>query len=105
MARKLYGCMRWEAAAVKIQKNMRRHKARESYLQLQAAAITLQTGLRAMSARKEFRFRKETKAAVHIQVRYFQLSYSNFRISTLIVSFFNYPYFISFNDHLIDMIF
>jgi len=98
--------MRREAAAVKIQKNMRRHKARESYLQLQAAAVTLQTGLRAMSARNEFRFRKETKAAVHIQVRYFQLScYSNFRISTLIVSFFNYPYFISFNDHLIDMIF
>lgn len=69
MARKLYECMRREAAAVKIQKNVRRHKARESYLQLQAAAITLQTGLRAMSARKEFRFRKETKAAVHIQVR------------------------------------
>jgi len=60
--------MRKEAAAVKIQKNMRRHKARESYLQLQSAAITLQTGLRAMSACKEFRFRKETKAAVHIQV-------------------------------------
>jgi myosin-5 len=62
--------MRREAAAVKIQKNMRRHKARESYLQLQAAVITLQTGLRAMSARKEFRFRKETKAAVHIQARW-----------------------------------
>ncbi|OEL22803.1 Myosin-11, partial [Dichanthelium oligosanthes] len=70
LARKLYECMRREAAAVKIQKNMRRHKARESYLQLQAAAITLQTGLRAMSARKEFRFRKETKAAVHIQARW-----------------------------------
>lgn len=68
LARKLYECMRREAAAVKIQKNMRRHRARESYLQLQAAAITLQTGLRAMSARKEFRFRKETKAAVYIQV-------------------------------------
>lgn len=61
--------MRREAAAVKIQKNVRRHKARESYLLLQAATVTLQTGLRAMSARKEFRFRKETKAAVHIQVR------------------------------------
>ncbi|EES03165.2 hypothetical protein BDA96_03G215100 [Sorghum bicolor] len=70
LARKLYECMRKEAAAVKIQKNMRRHKARESYLQLQAAAITLQTGLRAMSARKEFRFRKETKAAVHIQAQW-----------------------------------
>ncbi|ONM40812.1 myosin1 [Zea mays] len=70
LARKLYECMRQEAAAVKIQKNMRRHKARESYLQLQAAAITLQTGLRAMSARKEFRFRKETKAAVHIQAQW-----------------------------------
>lgn len=68
LARKLYECMRREASAVKIQKNVRRHKARVSYLQLQEAAITLQTGLRAMSARKEFRFRKETKAAVHIQV-------------------------------------
>ena len=58
--------MRREAAAVKIQKNVRRHKARESYLLLQAAAVTLQTGLRAMSARKEFRF--ETKLAVYIQV-------------------------------------
>jgi myosin-5 len=60
--------MRREAAAVKIQKNVRRHKARESYLLLQSAAVTLQTGLRAMSARKVFRFRKETKAAIHIQV-------------------------------------
>ena len=68
MVRNLYECMRREAAAVKIQKNVRRHKASESYLLLQAAAVTLQTGLRAMSARKEFRFRKETKAAVHIQV-------------------------------------
>ncbi|KAL5197962.1 hypothetical protein ABZP36_001474 [Zizania latifolia] len=55
LARKLYECMRREASAVKIQKNVRHHKAHISYLQLQEAAITLQTGLRAMSVRKEAR--------------------------------------------------
>lgn len=32
------------------------------------SAITLQTGLRAMTAHNEFRFRKQTKAAIIIQV-------------------------------------
>lgn len=68
LACKLYECMRREAAAVKIQKSLRCHFARKAYSELQSSAIALQTGMRAMSARNEFRFRKQTKAAIHIQV-------------------------------------
>lgn len=73
LARKLYEHMRREAAAVKIQKNERRYFARKSYTTLRSSAIALQTGLRAMTARDEFRFRKRTKAAIIIQVSIFLL--------------------------------
>lgn len=68
LACKLYEQMRREASAVRIQKNLRRYTARKSYLTVWSTAITLQTGLRAMTARNEFRFRKQTKAAILIQV-------------------------------------
>jgi myosin V len=71
LARKIYEMMRRKAAALKVQKNLRKYFARKSYLQLQGSALTLQAGLRAMSGRKEFRFRKETKAAILIQVSSF----------------------------------
>ncbi|GFS43834.1 myosin family protein with Dil [Actinidia rufa] len=67
LACKLYEQLRREAAAVKIQKNFRRYIARKSYLSVRSSSITLQTGLRAMTARNEFRFRKQTKAAIVIQ--------------------------------------
>ncbi|MBA0806810.1 hypothetical protein Gohar_022660 [Gossypium harknessii] len=70
LACKLYEQLRREAAALKIQKNFRRHIARESYLTVRQSAITLQTGLRAMTARNEFRFRKQTKAAIIIQAAF-----------------------------------
>lgn len=60
--------MRREAAAVKIQKIFRQYIARKSYTAVLLSAITLQTGLRAMTARNEFRFRKQTRAAIIIQV-------------------------------------
>lgn len=60
--------MKREAAAVKIQKHVRRYEARKGYKKLHISALLLQTGLRAMAARKEFRFRKQTKAATIIQV-------------------------------------
>jgi myosin-5 len=60
--------LRQEAAALKIQKNFRRYSARKAYLTVLSSAITLQTGLRAMTARNEFRLRKKTKAAIIIQV-------------------------------------
>ena len=68
LACKLYEHLRREAAAVKIQKNLRGFVARKSYLTLRSSAIALQTGLRTMTARNEFRFRKQTKAAIIIQV-------------------------------------
>jgi len=68
LACKLYENMRREAAAIKIQKNLRRYIARMSYKTLRQSAVILQTGFRAMSARNEFRFRKQTKAAIAIQV-------------------------------------
>lgn len=68
MARKQYQQLRREAAALKIQKNFRRYSARKSHLTVLSSAIKLQTGLRAMTARNEFRLRKKTKAAIIIQV-------------------------------------
>lgn len=60
--------MKKEAAAVKIQKHLRKYEARSAYKKLHVSALVLQTGLRAMDARKQFRFRKRTKAAIIIQV-------------------------------------
>lgn len=68
LACKLYEHMRKESAALKIQKNLRRHIARKAYMQEQFSAVVLQTGLRAMAARNEFRHRRRTKATIIIQV-------------------------------------
>lgn len=68
MARKRYEQLRREAAALNIEKNYKGYIARKSYLKARSSALILQTGLRAMKARDEFRFRKQTKAAIHIQV-------------------------------------
>ena len=62
--------MRREAAAVKIQKNLRQYFARKLYTTLRSSAIILQTGLRAMTARDDFRFKRQTKASICIQVSY-----------------------------------
>ncbi|GFY98486.1 myosin family protein with Dil [Actinidia rufa] len=69
LACKLYEQLRQEAAALKIQKYFLRYVARKSYSTARSSAITLQTGLRAMTARNEYRFRKQTKAAITIQAR------------------------------------
>ena len=57
-------------AAVKIQKNLRRQLARRAYTDIRISALVVQTGFRAMAARKDFRFREQTKAATVIQVIY-----------------------------------
>lgn len=59
-----------QAAAIKIQKNSRRHNARKAYRKLQVSVLMVQTVLRAMDARKRFRFRKQTEAAIVIQVEF-----------------------------------
>ncbi|KAJ9568214.1 hypothetical protein OSB04_004180 [Centaurea solstitialis] len=68
--RKQFEQLRREAAAVKIEKYFRCYVASKSYLTLRMSAITIQTGLRAMTARDEFRHRKQTKAAIFIQAHY-----------------------------------
>lgn len=60
--------MRREHASVQIQKNSRFHKARQAFMQLRQITIVIQTGLRAMAAKSDFRFRQRTKAARIIQV-------------------------------------
>ncbi|XP_019463633.1 PREDICTED: myosin-17-like [Lupinus angustifolius] len=80
LSRKLYEQLRREAAAVKIAKNFKGYIVRKSYTTERLSAIILQTGLRAMKARDEFRFRKQTKAAIHIQARLRRLfAYSYFK--------------------------
>ncbi|CAL0325517.1 unnamed protein product [Lupinus luteus] len=80
LSRKLYEQLRREAAAVKIEKNFKGYIVRKSYTTERLSAIILQTGLRAMKARDEFRFRKQTKAAIYIQARLRRLfAYSYFK--------------------------
>lgn len=68
LACNLYETMKREAAAVKIQTTSRRHLARMAYIRIKSSVLVLQTGLRAMAARNEFRCRKQTKASIIIQV-------------------------------------
>lgn len=57
---------------MKIQKNTRRYQAWKRYRKLHFSVLVLQTGLRAMAARNEFRFKKITKAAILVQVIHFK---------------------------------
>lgn len=70
LARRVYEGLRREAACLKIQTDMRMHLARKGYKELCSAAISVQTGMRGMAARNEVRFRRQTKAAIIIQVNF-----------------------------------
>ncbi|PKA61180.1 hypothetical protein AXF42_Ash006076 [Apostasia shenzhenica] len=70
LAQKLYEHMRKEAAAVKMQKTLRRYQAKTKYTCLRVSVLVLQTGFRAMAARNDFRFRRQTKAATKIQANW-----------------------------------
>ncbi|KAG7030324.1 Myosin-11 [Cucurbita argyrosperma subsp. argyrosperma] len=59
-----------ELDARRAEKHARRFEARTAYKRLQSSVLVVQTGLRAMAARNEFRFRKQTKAAIIIQARW-----------------------------------
>jgi myosin-5 len=61
--------MKRESASIRIQKHARAHRARVYYTSLQASAIVIQSGLRALSARNEYRYRRRTKASTKIQVK------------------------------------
>ncbi|XP_065866734.1 myosin-9-like isoform X2 [Euphorbia lathyris] len=67
LACKKFEGMKREAGAIKIQKHVRRYEARKAYKNLHVSALLLQTGLRAIAAHKEYRFKLQTKAATIIQ--------------------------------------
>lgn len=68
LACKLYDVIKKEAASLRIQTNLRGHLARSKYSKLKLTGVVLQTGMRLMAARKEFRYRRQTKAATIVQV-------------------------------------
>lgn len=63
--------MKSEVAAVRIQKNLRRCKARKDFKEIKSSAVVMQSCLRGMASREYLRSRKQNKAAVMIQVIYF----------------------------------
>lgn len=69
LARHVYEGKRREASSLMIQKYFRMHVAREAYKELYAFAVSIQTGMRGMIARSELRFRRQTRAAIVIQVK------------------------------------
>lgn len=60
--------MRQETASLKIQTALRMHLARKVYRDVWCSSISVQSGMRGMAARSEIRFRRQTKAAIIIQV-------------------------------------
>ena len=66
--RLVYEGMRREAASLRIQTALRMHLAQKAYQESCCAAVSIQTGMRGMAARSEIRFRRQTKAAIIIQV-------------------------------------
>ncbi|GMN63257.1 hypothetical protein TIFTF001_032374 [Ficus carica] len=70
LARKIYIVKREEAAALLIQKHVRRWLFRRAYLQLHFAAVTIQSCIRGFSTRLRFLHGKKHKAATLIQARW-----------------------------------
>ncbi|KAH9805030.1 Myosin-15 [Citrus sinensis] len=68
LARKLYGVKRETAAAISLQKYVRRWLSRHAFLKLSLAAIVIQSNIRGFSIRERFLHRKRHKAATVIQV-------------------------------------
>lgn len=68
LARQVYTGMQREAASLKIQRCFRMHFARKAYKELHTSAVSIQTGMRGMAARCELRFKRQTRAAIVIQV-------------------------------------
>lgn len=65
--------MRRLAAALRIQTYFRMHLARTAYRELFSSAVTIQASVRGMAARKELHFRRQTRAAIIIQVNYWDV--------------------------------
>lgn len=69
LTRQVYDGMRREASCLKIQRDLRMHLARKAYKELCSSVVSIQTGLRGMAARDLLRFRRQTRAAIVIQVK------------------------------------
>jgi myosin-5 len=68
LARQVFEGLRREASSLLIQRYFRMHIARKAYKELYASAVSIQTGMRVMAARRELHFRRTTSAAIVIQV-------------------------------------
>lgn len=68
LARHVYEGLRREASCLMIQRHLRMYLARKAYQDLYFSAVSIQTGIRGLTARNELRFRRQTKAAIIIQV-------------------------------------
>lgn len=93
LARKRYQKMRQEAAAICIQKNVRMWLARKKYIETKEAAIKIQSGYRGMAARKEHRFRRQTKAVIIMQV----IEQYSLKSLTLVLALFENVLWLAFN--------
>lgn len=65
-----------EDAAIKVQTKARGRFSWMLYKNLRTSAIIIQTGLRTMTSRKEFRYKKRDTAATTIQVSFWHLSWA-----------------------------
>lgn len=68
ISRQIYNNIRRQAAASRIQTYFRMYRARKAYKALSFASICIQAGIRGMAAREELLFRRQTSAAIVIQV-------------------------------------
>lgn len=71
LSRQVYEGLRREASCLLIQRHLRMYLARKAYQELYFSAVSIQTGMRGLTARNELRFRRQTRAAIIIQVKYF----------------------------------
>lgn len=68
LALQIYERRKREAACVRIQKESRAYLSRSAYKKMQLSAIHIQAGMRAMVAHHDFQSKRETNAAIIIQV-------------------------------------
>lgn len=69
LAQRLYENIRRQAASLKVQTYFRMYSAQKVYRGLSSSSVIIQACCRGMTARKELQFRKQTRAAIVIQVR------------------------------------
>lgn len=69
LACKKFEQLKRTAAAIKIEKHVRKWRKWVAYTRLRVSVLAVQTCLRAIEGRKRYRYRKETNAAIKIQVK------------------------------------